>query len=98
MSDAIQIKNPDRLFINGEWMRPSGTEQLRLVNPADEEIFFRVAEAQQDDVMTAVGAARNAFDSGPWPGMDVAERAVLLRKMGEALDRRASSLENAWQF
>jgi aldehyde dehydrogenase (NAD+) len=96
MSDAIQIKNPDRLFINGEWMRPSGTEQLRLVNPADEEIFFRVAEAQQDDVMTAVGAARNAFDSGPWPGMDVAERAVLLRKMGEALDRRASSLENAW--
>ncbi|WP_417595926.1 aldehyde dehydrogenase [Parasphingorhabdus sp.] len=80
----------------GEWIRPSSADQLRLVNPADEEIFFTVAEARQDDLESAVAAARNAFDHGPWPQMGVAERAAELRKMGEALDRRAGSLENAW--
>jgi hypothetical protein len=67
MSDAIQIKHPDRLFIGGKWIRPSGAKQLRLVNPADEEIFFEVAEAEQGDVEAAVAAARTAFDHGPWP-------------------------------
>ncbi len=55
-----------------------------------------MAEARQDDLESAVAAARNAFDHGPWPQMGVAERAAELRKMGEALDRRAGSLENAW--
>jgi len=96
MSDAIQIKYPDRLYIGGEWIQPSSAARLRLVNPADEEIFFEVAESQPGDVEAAVAAARNAFDHGPWPRMAVTERAVLLRKMAEALDLRASSLENAW--
>ena len=96
MNDAIDIQCPGRLFIGGDWIRPSSAKQLQLVNPADEEIFFEVAEAQQGDVETAVAAAREAFDHGPWPRLDVTGRANMLRKMAAALDQRATSLENAW--
>ena len=33
------------------------------INPATEEEVIKVAEASEGDVQ----AARNAFDSGPWP-------------------------------
>ena len=39
-----------------------------------------------------VAAARNAFDTGPWPKTPPAGRAALLRKLGELLRANADAL------
>ena len=96
MQESIRIAHPDKLYIGGQWQAPAGTGRLRLVNPATEADFLAVAEAGPADVEAAVAAARAAFDTGPWPRLSPHERAVKMRELGAALDRRAASLEAAW--
>lgn len=90
------IQHPDALFINGKWARPSSSSRFDVVNSASEEVFATVAEARPDDVKRAVAAARNAFDSGPWPRMSHGERASYLRALGDAFDARASAVARLW--
>ncbi len=58
-----------------------------ILGPADATPFAVVAEGAAEDADAALGAARAAFDSGPWPRTLAAERARLLLR-GEALLRR----------
>jgi len=41
------------------------------------------------DVEVAVSAAREAFDTGPWPHADPAERAAAMDRLAAALEARA---------
>ena len=46
-------------------------------------------DASEEDVKAAIGAARDAFDSGPWPRMSGAERSRLMYRVSELiLERR----------
>ena len=71
---SVPLKNPGRFFINGEWAAPSTDRQIEVIAPATEEVYVRVAAAQEADINRAVAAAREAFDKGPWPRMSHAER------------------------
>lgn len=90
------VTHPDRLFIGGEWVRPSTDSQLSVVSPSTEEHFISVAEAQADDVNRAVAAAREAFDHGPWPRMSHRERAAYLLAAADVLERRADEACRLW--
>ena len=79
------MKSYDRLFIGGEWVEPSSSAVFDVVSPTTEELVGRVPEAQNADVDRAVAAAREAFDSGPWPRMAAAERAAVLAKVADAI-------------
>ena len=92
----INIKHPDRLFIDGQWVKPAAPGVIELVSPATEQVFAKVAEAREADMDAAVAAARKAFDEGPWPRMSHAERADYLRKMAAALEPRIPELASAW--
>lgn len=81
-----------RLFINGSWVEGSGDEVLEVVNPATEEIIAEVPQATPADIDAAVGAARQAFDEGPWPTMSPAERGRILAVMADELTRRRDEL------
>ena len=65
----------EHLFIGGDWVKPSTTATIDVVNPHTEEVIARVAEAREADVDRAVTAARAAFDDGPWPRSTPIERA-----------------------
>jgi acyl-CoA reductase-like NAD-dependent aldehyde dehydrogenase len=65
---TASVKQPDCFFINGEWAAPSSASKIDVINCATEELFLRVAEAQEADVNRAVAAAKAAFDRGPWYG------------------------------
>jgi len=82
MSLADDVKAPirhaDRLFIGGQWVQPSSDATIKVVDSGTEELFS-VVEAQAADLSRAVEAAREAFDSGPWPRLTHAERAGILR-------------------
>jgi betaine-aldehyde dehydrogenase len=74
------------LFIDGTWTSGSGGS-ADVVNPFDASVLEVVDQAGPDDVDRAVAAARRAFDTGPWPGTPVAERAALLRRVADLLVR-----------
>lgn len=81
-----------RLYIDGAWVDSQGAETLDVVNPATEAVIARVQVATRSDVNSAIRAARLAFDEGPWPVMTPAERAAVLCRMADGLDRRTDEL------
>ncbi len=80
------------MFINGQWTPAADDRRFDVINPANGVVVARVPSASADDVNAAVAAARSAFDSGPWPRLERAERAMLLRRMADIIDRRAAEL------
>jgi aldehyde dehydrogenase (NAD+) len=96
MSAHAPIKNPDMFFIDGKWTKPSSTRKIDVINSATEELYARVAEAQESDINRAVEAARNAFDRGPWPRMSHTERAKYIRAIGAELDKKADDAADIW--
>jgi acyl-CoA reductase-like NAD-dependent aldehyde dehydrogenase len=92
----IAVRSPRSFFIGGNWARPSTDRELSVISPITEETLLKFAEATERDVDTAVAAARTAFDEGPWPRTPPAERARMLRKVADALERRLPELANAW--
>ena len=90
------IANPARFFIGGQWVTPSTNAKIDVITSSTEEVFFRVAEAQAEDVNAAVAAARDAFDHGPWPRFSHAERAAYLRRIGELTATRVDDMATMW--
>ncbi len=92
----IPIRHLDKLFIGGAWVEPSSDGKIEVVSPMTETPFISVAEAREADVDRAVGAAREAFDQGPWPRLSPVERADYLTRFGAGLLARSEPLGHAW--
>ncbi|MGH3796428.1 MAG: aldehyde dehydrogenase family protein [Pseudonocardiaceae bacterium] len=88
---------PD-LFINGKWVaaRGGGTREIRC--PADGQLVRTVDEATAADTEAAVAAARAAFDRGGWPGTPHPERAALLHRVADAIQRNRAEWARAESF
>ncbi len=80
--------NRDKFFIGGDWVDPAGTDTLAVISPATEEVIAKVPDATTADVDRAVAAAREAFDSGPWPQMSPNERADIMAALSGILQGR----------
>ena len=92
----ITIAHPDKLYIDGRWVKASGDQRIDVVSPHDEQVIASVVEAGEPDMDRAVTAARRAFDEGPWPRLAPAERAEWLRKLSAALEPRMPEVARAW--
>ena len=93
---AASLRHADSFFIGGEWVKPSSDAAINVIDSTTEEVFLTVAEAQADDISRAVGAARTAFDQGPWASLSHAERAGYLRAIAAGLRERATDLSQVW--
>src|SRR5262245_37298426 len=80
----------ERLYINGEWIKPAGSGMLDVINSTTEEVMGRIPEGTQEDVDRAVAAARASFES--WSTTSVQERAKLLAKVASGLSARQSEI------
>jgi aldehyde dehydrogenase (NAD+) len=92
----LPLNNADRFYIDGQWVRPSSDATIDVIDSGSEELYFQVPEAQPADMDLAIGAARHAFDRGPWPRMTHAERAGYLHALADALEARASDYSQMW--
>ncbi|OCF75956.1 aldehyde dehydrogenase (NAD+) [Kwoniella mangroviensis CBS 8886] len=83
---------PTGLFINNQWVESSDSNSFSTINPATGEQFLDFAHATKVDVDTAVTAARKAFKT-TW-GMNVAstERAALLFKLADLMEKDAAKI------
>ncbi|MEU4332846.1 aldehyde dehydrogenase family protein [Nonomuraea dietziae] len=82
----------DTLLIDGLRVPSDNGDVLTVVNPATGEAFATAPSASRRDTAAAVAAARRAFEQGPWPRLSPAERGDLLRRLGQAMDRRREEL------
>jgi len=93
---SAPLRHADRFFIGGEWAKPSSDAVISVIDSGTEELFFTIAEAQQADMSAAVGAARQAFDEGPWPRLTHAQRAEYLRAIAAGLRERGEDVGQIW--
>ena len=76
------------LYIDGRWVDPEGG-RYDDISPATEATIAEAPDASLADVDAAIGAARRAFDSGPWANATAEERAHCLNQLGTALIEHA---------
>mgnify|MGYP000986066032 FL=1 len=74
-----------QLLIDGNWTDAASGKVFAAYNPATGDHVADVAEADTEDVDLAVTAARQAFETGPWPGMDAAARGRILLQVADRI-------------
>lgn len=80
------------LIINGEKVKSSSDETIKVYNPATGELVAEVAKASKEDADRAVSAAREAFDNGKWKKYPVGRRAQVLNKIASIMRARFNEL------
>jgi betaine-aldehyde dehydrogenase len=83
------VREYDRLFIGGDWVKSTGSDTIEVISPGTEEPIAKVPASTEADIDAAVAAARQAFDSGPWSLTSPAERAELLAGVSATIQGRS---------
>ena len=84
--------NTGQIFVAGKWQPPVSGDTYQPINPANEEPVGAVAKADERDIDAAVGAARKAFDEGPWPKMGAHERGRIVWRLGELIQQHLDEM------
>ncbi|GAB2822593.1 aldehyde dehydrogenase family protein [Alpinimonas psychrophila] len=82
----------DDIFVGGEWIRSTSGTFIDVVNPATEEIWGRVPEANERDVDVAVQAAHRAFRGNGWSDIGAAGRAAIMLRFADELTARGEEM------
>src|SRR6476661_925928 len=79
-----------QFYIGGEWVDPSGSDSIDVINASTEEVMGSVPQGTPEDVDRAVKAARAAFDA--WSQADPVDRAELCAAIALKLQERAEEI------
>ena len=79
-----------QLFIDGQFQDGAGT--FESVNPASEQPWAIMPNADAAVVDKAVRSAHRAFTSGPWRKLTATERGKLLYRLGDLLAQNAPAI------
>ena len=77
------------LYINGAWRQASDGGAHDVHSPHDQRVVARVCQATNSDVLDAISAARESFDSGVFTSWSFNERSALVAKIADLLERDA---------
>ncbi|MEP9349439.1 aldehyde dehydrogenase [Xanthobacter sp. KR7-225] len=80
------------MLIDGRWVGAASGRRMDSLDPYAGATWATVPDAGAQDVAAAVGAARAAFDNGPWGRASARSRAALLRRLAELIARDADRL------
>ncbi|GJH11648.1 aldehyde dehydrogenase family protein [Caballeronia novacaledonica] len=80
----------DRVYINGKWIDPHGSEYADVTNASTEDVIGRVRLGDETDAHHAVCAARAAFDH--WSQTTPGQRAEWIAKIAQGLEARAAEV------
>ncbi len=81
-----------KLYIDGQWVDSRSGKEREILNPFDASVIATVAEGDREDTKTAIKAARRAFDKDGWPQTPASERARLLFKLADLIERDREEL------
>ncbi len=80
----------ERNYINGEWVSPSSTATLQVLNPSTREFIANVPDSGADDVDRAVAAAHAAQPA--WEKLPAIQRATFIRTVAQKLREHKTRL------
>lgn len=80
------------LYINDEFIPGDDGSTFTSLNPFNQETIATCVRAGAADVHRAVMAARNAFDSGPWPRMTREDRAACIKAISDKINENSKLL------
>ncbi|UQB69295.1 aldehyde dehydrogenase family protein [Epilithonimonas zeae] len=86
------MKKVNKIYINGEFVTPHGTETFDLINPASNIKIGEVILADEIDTRKAISAAKEAFKT--FSQTTVSERIYYLEKLKIAVEKREQDLIN----
>src|SRR5215471_4321226 len=81
-----------QLYINGEFVASGTSATIDVIDPATTDVIAKTPDASAADVGRAVGAARAAFDEGPWKNTTAQDRGRVLFKLAQIVRDRANEL------
>jgi aldehyde dehydrogenase (NAD+) len=87
------MKQFDKLYINGEWVKSNSTEIIEVINPATESPCARVPGGNREDVNAAVASARQALNR--WAHTPADKRAEIMNAAADEMQRRTDDLIDA---
>lgn len=86
------LKREHKLFIGGEWVEGTSGQRRKVTDPATGQHLSTATDGNAADIDAAVRAARNAFENGPWRRMKPKERAAIIYRIGDLIDKYATEL------
>jgi betaine-aldehyde dehydrogenase len=93
--EADPMADDPNLYIAGEWRAATDGARREIRCPADGRLVARAAEATPGDAHAAIAAARESFDEGPWPHTPERQRAEVLRRTAELIERERKHFARA---
>src|SRR5258708_36862862 len=83
----------DKIYIDGEFVTPHGTELFDLFNPATGQVIGQVRLADEVDAEAAVAAAKRALPA--WSATSREVRTAALRRLQDAVAARLADIREA---
>ncbi|MEM9530957.1 MAG: aldehyde dehydrogenase family protein [Pseudomonadota bacterium] len=87
-----RLDEPQQLWIDGQWRTALDQPARDIFDPSRGVIIARCCRAGTQDVDQAVAAARRTFDAGDWRLKTPAERARVLWRIADAIERQDEQL------
>jgi aldehyde dehydrogenase (NAD+) len=87
----MAVQGESRMLIDGKLTDASSGKAFDNVNPATEEVIGQVADGTEQDMRTAIEAARRAFDETDW-STNREFRKRCLQQLRDALEREKETL------
>lgn len=85
-------QKPVPMFIGGKWSESSEGHSFITCDPGDGTPLATVAEGKAADIDRAVTSAIEAFRKSAWATISVKERAVLIHRLADLVDRNRENL------
>ena len=79
-------------FINGEYVDPIGGKWIDSIDPYTGKAWAKIPQGCAQDVDRAVKAAAKAMKEGPWATMTASQRAKLMIKLADLVEKNAERL------
>ncbi|MEY4312224.1 MAG: hypothetical protein RLZZ571_994, partial [Actinomycetota bacterium] len=83
----MSYSNIESLFIDGKRVPSSSGEKRTILHPANAKPVGQFFEATANDTELAIKAARRAFDDGHWTSFSGEQRAKILDRVADILER-----------
>ncbi len=85
-------EQPLKMFIGGKWTPAQAGETFETRDPGSGEVIATVASGKAEDVDRAVRAAEEAFRRGGWASLPANDRAVILHRLADLVDKHRAEL------
>jgi acyl-CoA reductase-like NAD-dependent aldehyde dehydrogenase len=84
------MKTFHKLYIDGAWVAPAGSDTLDVIDSTSEEVYATIPAGTPADIDRAVAAAQAGFPA--WAETTAPERGKLLLRVAEELEARKDEL------